>query len=84
MTTVQVHHSGSRGHCFTKTSEMHSVAFSLFSFSVTCLVFPPFFSCHIKGIVHFDINFWCVLSDLKDIQDVGVFVSAVVSILIYF
>jgi len=31
-----------------------------------------------KGIVHFEINFWYVLAYLKDIQDVGVFVSAVV------
>jgi len=32
----------------------------------------------IKGIVHFEINFWYVLAYLKGIQDVGVFVSAVV------
>jgi len=38
---------------------------------------------NIKGIVHFEINFWCVLSYLKGIQDVDVFVSAVVSILIF-
>jgi len=38
---------------------------------------------HLKGIVHFKINFWCVLAYLKGIQDVGVFVSAVVSILIF-
>jgi len=36
-----------------------------------------------KGIVHFEINFWYVLAYLKGIQDVGVFVSIVVSILIY-
>jgi len=30
-----------------------------------------------KGIVHFEINFWYVLSYLKGIQDVSVFVSAV-------
>jgi len=34
-----------------------------------------------KGIFHFEINFWYVLAYLKDIQDVGVFVSAVVSII---
>jgi len=37
----------------------------------------------IKGIVHFEINFWYVLSYLKGIQDVGVFVSTVFSILIF-
>jgi len=35
-----------------------------------------------KGIVHL-INFWYVLVYLKGIQDVGVFVFAVVSILIF-
>jgi len=33
-----------------------------------------------KGIVHFEIHFWYVLAYLKGIQDVGVFVSTVVSI----
>jgi len=37
----------------------------------------------LKGIVHFEINFWYVLSYLKGIQDVGVFVSTVVSIFIF-
>jgi len=37
----------------------------------------------LKRIVHFEINFWYVLSYLKSIKDVGVFVSAVVSILIF-
>jgi len=37
----------------------------------------------VKGIVQFEINFWCVLAYLKGIQDVGVFVSAVFSILIF-
>jgi len=36
-----------------------------------------------KGIVHFEIHFWYVLAYLKAIQDEGVFVSAVVSILIF-
>jgi len=36
-----------------------------------------------KGTFHFKIHFWCVLSYLKGIQDVGVFVSGVVSILIF-
>jgi len=36
-----------------------------------------------KGIVHFEMIFWYVLAYLKGIQDVGVFVSAVVSILIF-
>ena len=36
-----------------------------------------------KGIVHFEIKFWYVLAYLKGIQDVGVFFSAVVSILIF-
>jgi len=40
------------------------------------------FNC-IKGIVHFEIHFWYVLAYLKGIQDVGVFVSAVASILIF-
>jgi len=34
----------------------------------------------LKGIVHFEIKFWYGLAYLKGIQDVGVFVSAVVSI----
>jgi len=37
----------------------------------------------VKGIVHFEINFSYVLSYLKGIQDVGVFVSAVFSFLIF-
>jgi len=36
-----------------------------------------------KGIVHFEIDFWYILAYLKGIQDVGVFVSTVVSILIF-
>jgi len=36
----------------------------------------------VKGIVHFEMNVWYVLAYLKGNQDVGVFVSAVVSILI--
>jgi len=36
-----------------------------------------------KGIVHFEIHFWYVLAYLKGNQDVVVFVSAVVSILIF-
>jgi len=39
--------------------------------------------CKLKGIVHFEIIFRCVLAFLEGIQDVGVFVSAVVSILIF-
>jgi len=34
-------------------------------------------------IVHFEINFWYVLAHLKGIQDVGVFISTVVSILTF-
>jgi len=41
-------------------------------------------SSEFKGIVHFEINFGYVLGYLKGIQDVGVFVSTVVSILIFF
>jgi len=37
----------------------------------------------VKGIVHFEIHFWYVLAYLKGIQDVGVFVSSVFSILIF-
>jgi len=37
----------------------------------------------LKGIVHLEINFWYVLAYLKGIQDVGVFVSTVFSILIF-
>jgi len=37
----------------------------------------------IKQIVHFKINCWYVLAYLKGIQDVDVFVSGVVSILIF-
>jgi len=36
-----------------------------------------------KAIVYFEINVWHVLSYLKGIQDIGVFVFAVVSILIF-
>jgi len=39
---------------------------------------------YFKGIVHFEINFWYVLSYLKGIQDVSVFFSTVFSILIFF
>jgi len=38
----------------------------------------------IKGIVHFEINFWYVLAYLKGIQGVDVFVSTVFSILTFF
>jgi len=38
----------------------------------------------LKGIVHFEINLLYVLAYLKGIQDVGVFVSTVFSILIFF
>jgi len=38
----------------------------------------------LKGIVHFENNFWYVLAYLKGIQDVGVFVSTVFSILTFF
>jgi len=31
----------------------------------------------LKGIVHFEINFWYGLAYLKGIQDVGVFVSTI-------
>jgi len=36
------------------------------------------FFIEIKGIVNFEINFWYFLAYIKGIQDVGVFVSAVV------
>jgi len=38
----------------------------------------------LKGIVHFEINFLYVLAYLMCIQDVGVFISGIVSILIFF
>jgi len=38
----------------------------------------------LKGIVHFEMNFWYVLAYLKEIKDVGVFVSTVFSILTFF
>ena len=41
------------------------------------------FKLFVKGIVHFEIKFWYVLAYLKGIQDVGVFFSTVVSILIF-
>jgi len=37
----------------------------------------------LKGIVHIEINFCYVLAYLKGIQDLGAFVSTVVSILIF-
>jgi len=37
----------------------------------------------LKGIVHFEIHFWYVSAYLKGIQDVGVFISTVLSILIF-
>jgi len=43
-----------------------------------------FTDAHVKGIVHFEINFWYVLAYLKGIQDVGVFVSTALSILTFF
>jgi len=48
--------------------------------------FTPAFTdkARLKGIVHFAIIFWYVLAYLKGIQDVGVFVSTVFSILTYF
>jgi len=36
----------------------------------------------LKGIVHFEMNFWYVLAYFKGIQD-GIFVSTVFSILIF-
>jgi len=42
-----------------------------------------FVHLYIKGIVQFEINFWYVLAYLECIQDVGVFVSTVVSVLIF-
>jgi len=53
----------------------------MLSFLITVLIIVGFYQ--IKGIVHFEINFWYVLAYLKGIQAVGVFVSAVVSILIF-
>jgi len=41
------------------------------------------FDSPLKGIVHFEIDFWYVLAYLKGIQDPSVFVSAVCSILIF-
>jgi len=41
------------------------------------------FKVKVKGLVHFEINFWYLLAYLKGIQDVGVFISTVVSILIF-
>jgi len=41
------------------------------------------FRLQLKGIVHFEMNFWYVFAYLKGIQDVDVFVSAVVSIFIF-
>jgi len=42
-----------------------------------------FFPSLLKGIVHFETNFWYVLAYLNGIQDVGVFVFTVFSILIF-
>jgi len=58
----------------------------LSSFLSTIELFYSFYVLYVgqvKGIVHFEMNFWYVLSYLKGIQDVGVFVSAVVSVLIF-
>jgi len=44
----------------------------------------PFWLKGIKGTVHFEMNFWYVFAYLKGIQDVGVFVSTVFSILTFF
>jgi len=38
----------------------------------------------LKHVVHFEIIFWYVLAYLKGIQDVGVFISTVFSILTFF
>jgi len=37
----------------------------------------------LQGIVHFEIDFWYVLSYIKGIQDVGIIDSAVFSILMF-
>jgi len=42
-----------------------------------------FFAYAFKGIVHFEIDSWYVLSYLKGIQDIGVLVYTVFSILIF-
>jgi len=54
-------------------------------FEVSSIPDPYFFSYHgkLKGIVHFEMIFWYVLAYVKGIQDVGVFVSTVFSILIF-
>jgi len=51
--------------------------------SYTAIAQLPLQLSHLKGIVHFEINFLYVLSYLKGIQDAGVFVSTVFSILIF-
>jgi len=55
----------------------------MFNIIYICLVIQYIYMCSIKGIVHFEIHFWDVLTYLDGIQDVGVFVSAVVSVLIF-
>ncbi len=41
------------------------------------------FSCHFKGIVHFEIKIWYLSAYPKGIQDVGVFFSSVDPILMF-
>ncbi len=47
------------------------------------LTTPPFMSCDLKGIVHFEIKIWYVSAYPKGIQDVGVFFSSVDPILMF-
>jgi len=56
----------------------------LYFVAYTTSAWSPTNHIKIKGIVHFEINFWYVLAYLKGIQDVGVFVSTVFSIFIFF
>jgi len=52
-------------------------------FPQQCCYMTSNVSWDLKGIDHFGINFWYVLAYLKGIQVAGVFVSTVVSILIF-
>jgi len=73
-------------HVLTRFSraEQHSWVISSPSTSVHQLTRRGYHGCKLKGIVHFEIIFWYVLAYLKGIQDVGVFVSTVFSLLTFF
>jgi len=71
------------GHTLRAVSNQHTHTANRGQSSGQPFTEVPGETLRVKGIVHVKINFWYVLAYLKGIQDVGVFVSAVVSILVF-